>query len=240
MVNLPRELGIEVLIENANDFVWRHALKELLIDRPSQFSIHGPFLYMNLASPNCEMDQVVENYKWTFDYYNTYGARHVVLHPHGQILEPQKEDAETRKARCLENINTIAELALKENVNLLVENLPYAYTVFGQEDYFDLFKQIPSVGSIIDVGHCLIKGWDIPTVLEILGSKIDAFHINDNYGLNQADVHMKVGDGVFDYKEFIKAYKKFCPDARLVLEYLNVTTEEIVENANMISNLLAE
>ena len=27
MVNLPRELGIEVLIENANDFVWRHALK---------------------------------------------------------------------------------------------------------------------------------------------------------------------------------------------------------------------
>ena len=36
------------------------------------------------------MDQVVENYKWTFDYYNTYGARHVYS-PYGQILEPQKK-----------------------------------------------------------------------------------------------------------------------------------------------------
>ncbi len=238
MVNLPRDLGVEVLIENANDYVWRHALNELILDRPSQFSIHGPFLYMNLASPACEMDQVIENYKWTFDYYHRYNARHVVLHPHGQILNPASEDANVRKERCMENISILAELATQQEVNLLVENLPYDYVIFDQEDFIDLFQRINNINAIIDVGHCLIKSWDIPEVLKALGSRIDAFHIDDNYGPNQADLHLKMGDGVLDYHQFLSAYKQYCPNARLVLEYLNVTTEEIVESANQVRKIL--
>lgn len=238
MVKLPRELGIEVLIENANDYVWRHALQELVVDRPSEFTIHGPFLYMNLASIDCEFDQVIENYKWTFNYYNKYGAKHVVLHPHGFISNPQEETNEARKTRCLERINKLAELASQFGVNLLVENMCYPYIVFDQEAYVDIFNQIPSVNSLIDVGHCLIKSWDIPKLLKDLGSRINAFHIDDNYGPNQKDIHLKLGAGVLDYQEFFDAYNLYCPNSRLVLEYLGVSVEEIVNSANLVKTLV--
>jgi len=231
MAKLPRDLGVEALIENANDFVWRRAFEILLNDRPSQFTIHGPFLYMNLAAKDCPFDEVIENYKWTFEYYNKYGAKHVVLHPHGNFGSDYSEDDKSRQSRCLERVNTLAELAHQNHVNLLVENLPYAHHLFDQEEYVDIFRQIPTVNSLIDVGHSLIKGWDVPKLLHDLGPRIDAFHIDDNNGPGTPDSHFKAGDGIWNYKEFFTAYNKYCPNARLVLEYLGVPTDEIVKSA---------
>ena len=240
MKNLPRELGVEALIENANDYVWRHALDELVVDRPSQFTIHGPFLYMDLSAKGCEFDQVLENYRWTFDYYNRYGARHCVLHPHGFIADPDEEPREGRRSRCLERINRLAELAVEHRVNLLVENMCYPYLLFDQAEYVDIFRQIPSVNSLIDVGHSLITQWDVPKLLESLGDRIDAFHIDDNMGPGTPDIHFKLGDGVLDYRELFTAYNQFCPNARLVLEYLGVSTEEIAASAAWIEEIIQE
>ncbi len=79
MQGLDRNLGVEALIENANDHCWRRAFEVLLNDRPSQFTIHGPFLFMDLSSKECKFDEVIENYKWTFDWYNKYDAtRHIM------------------------------------------------------------------------------------------------------------------------------------------------------------------
>ena len=240
MAALPRDLGVEALIENANDNVWYQAFKVLLTDRPSQFTIHGPFLYMNLAAKDCEFDRVIENYKWTFEYYHRYNAKHVVLHPHGNFGEDYSEDHKSRQGRCLERVNALAELAHENKVNLLVENLPYAHHLFDQEEYVDLFRQIPTVKSLIDVGHSLIKQWDVPKLLCDLGDKIDAYHIDDNNGPGTPDSHFKVGDGVWDYKEFFTAYNKYTPNARLVLEYLNVTTDEIAESAAWVRRIAEE
>ncbi len=240
MDKLPRDLGVEALIENANDNVWYQAFKILLKDRPSSFTIHGPFLYMNLAAKDCEFDRVIENYKWTFEYSNRYNAKHVVLHPQGYMLGPDNETAESCRARCLDRINTLGDLAVANNANLLVENLCYPWLVFEQEEYVDLFRQIPTVHSLIDVGHSLIKEWDVPKLLKDLGPRIDAYHIDDNMGPGTPDSHFKLGQGVLDYREFFTAYNKYTPDKRLVIEYLNVSTNEIVESANWIKQLVQE
>ena len=239
MVKLPRHLGIEALIENANDHVWEQAFKELLTDRPSQFTIHGPFLYMNLADKDCDFARIYENYKWTFDFYNRYDGKHVVLHPHGLIENPD-ETTESYQARALDRIARLGDLAQRHDVNLLVENMCYDYCIFEQDDYVDLFKQIPHVNSLVDVGHSLIRNWDVPKLLKDLGPRIDAQDIDDNDGPGHPDIHYKLGDGVLDYKEFFTAYNKYTPDARLVLEYLNVSTEEIVKSAEWICELIEE
>ena len=59
MAKLDRNLGVEALIENANDHCWRRAFEVLLKDRPSQFTIHGPFLYMDLSHKDCKFDEVI-------------------------------------------------------------------------------------------------------------------------------------------------------------------------------------
>ncbi len=237
MIHLPRELGIEVLIENANDYVWKHALKELITDRPSDFTMHGPFLYMNLASKECEFDQVLENYKWAFDYYNQFSAKHCVLHPHGFMSDTQGETNESLKERSLDRIQKLADFASNSGVNLLVENMCYPYIIFDQQAYVEMFNRISNINSIIDIGHALIKSWDIPKLLADLGPRINAFHVDDNYGANQKDIHLKLGDGLFNSPEFFEAYNKYCPNTRLVLEYLGVTTEEIITSAQQVKKL---
>lgn len=235
MQDLDRNLGVEALIENANDHVWRRAFEVLLNNRPSQFTIHGPFLFMDLSHKDCKFDEVIENYKWTFDYSNRYNAKHVVLHPQGYIDNFRDEARESRQGRCLERVNRLAELADEFGANLLVENLCYPEILFEQEEYVNLFRQIPNVKALIDVGHSLIKKWDVPKLLCDLGDKIDAFHIDDNDGV--IDQHVKLGDGILDYNEFFDAYKKYCKGARLVIEYLGVPTSEIEKSAEWIRGL---
>jgi sugar phosphate isomerase/epimerase len=235
MQDLDRNLGVEALIENANDHVWRRAFEVLLKDRPSQFTIHGPFLFMDLSHKDCKFDEVIENYKWTFDYAKKYDAKHVVLHPHGYIDNFRDETRESRKGRCIERVSRLAELGHEFGANLLVENLCYPEILFEQEEYVALFQQIPYIKSLIDVGHSLIKKWDVPKLLQDLGDTIDAFHIDDNDGVT--DQHVRLGDGVLDYKEFFDAYKKYCGRARLVLEYLGVPTAGIEASAEWIRGL---
>lgn len=235
MQELDRNLGVEALIENANDHVWRRAFEILLKDRPSQFTIHGPFLFMDLSHRDCKFDEVIENYKWTFDYAKKYHAKHVVLHPHGYIDHFRDEARESRQARCLERVGRLAELAGTFEANLLVENLCYPEILFEQEEYVDLFRKIPGVKSLIDVGHSLIKKWDMPKLFRDLGEKIDAFHIDDNDGVT--DQHVKLGDGILDYHEFFELYKKYCGNTRLVIEYLGVSTPEIEKSAEWIRGM---
>ena len=235
MQGLDRNLGVEALIENANDHCWRRAFEVLLNDRPSQFTIHGPFLFMDLSSKECKFDEVIENYKWTFDWYNKYDAKHVVLHPQGYIDNFRDESRESRQARSIERVGILGDLAQEFNANLLVENLPYPEVLLNQDEYVDLFRQIPTVKSLVDVGHSLIKGWNVPKLLKDLGHTIDAFHIDDNDGIT--DHHWKVGDGVWDYKEFFDAYKKCCQGSRLVVEYLDVSTKEIEKSAEWLRSL---
>ena len=133
MQGLDRNLGVEALIENANDHCWRRAFEVLLNDRPSQFTIHGPFLFMDLSSKECKFDEVIENYKWTFDWYNKYDAKHVVLHPQGYIDNFCDESRESRQARSIERVGILGDLAQEFNANLLVENLPYPEVLIDQE-----------------------------------------------------------------------------------------------------------
>ena len=237
MQDLRRDLGVEALIENANDHCWRRAFEVLLNDRPSQFTIHGPFLFMDLSSKECKFDEVIENYKWTFEYYNKYNAQHCVLHPHGFIKDYESQSREDRRALCIERIHRLAELAEEYHANLLVENMCYPKILFDQEEYVALFDEIPNVQSLIDVGHALIKKWDFHRLMKDMGHKIDAFHIDDNDGIT--DLHVKLGDGILDSEVFFDAYNRYCKGKRLVIEYLNVPTAEIEESADWIRGMVA-
>ena len=69
-----------------------------------------------------------------------------------------------------------ADWAAREGIRLTVENVGYPLkqnVLFNQEEYIQLIKRLPqSVGALIDTGHAMANGWDIPELVEVLGDRI--------------------------------------------------------------------
>lgn len=239
MAALPPEFGIEIQIEFGTEYYWKTNLAKVMKDRTGELSIHGQFVDIDLGSDNMDEQEIMDYYKWAFDMYNKYDATHFVIHPDGKILAPATpEQVAAMRSRALERIGRLSDLAKQMDVNLLVENLrPRGYgLVFDTEEFIDLFRQLPDVDCLIDTGHMYLSGWDFHRVLSALGSRIKSYHINDNYGVE--DQHLPVGKGCIDWGAFFDDYKKYTPDAEMVLEYKGVTVPDLVASARLIRALL--
>ena len=71
--------------------------------------------------------------------------------------------------------------------------------------------------TLIDIGHVKANGWDLENVIENLKDKIVSYHIHTNDGKH--DQHLSVSEDYDELKSFVKLYKKYTPNADLVLEY---------------------
>ena len=239
MKQLPKEFGIELQIEFGTDYFWKTTVPQLMEGRTGGLSFHGPFVNIDFASKELDEQAVFDCYKWSFDLYNEFGAESIVLHPDGKITKPTPEnEVAAMRGRSLERIAKLSDMAKAQNVNLLVENLrPKGYgMVFDQAEFIDLFRQLPDVGCLIDTGHLRLSDWNFTEVMSALAHKIHAYHINDTYGL--LDEHKPVGQGVIDWMSFFRDYKRFTPNAEMVLEYKGCGVKELVANANLITSML--
>lgn len=234
MAALPPEYGIEIFIEHGNSYLWDHTIPEVLKERFGLFSIHGPFVKINLASPDIDWAGIIENYKWTFEYCRKYNAVHCVLHPNADF--PEGVSRVDAQSLSLERVEYLSRLAMSYGVELLVENMPYRNEVFNQEEFAGLFSQIKTIGFLIDTGHALITQWDMDKLIACLNSRIKAYHIHDNHG--DADKHLKVGEGNINWSGFFANVKRYSPEAVLVLEYNTGPIDEIVKNIEFIKQYL--
>ncbi len=239
LADLPKEFGIEIQIEFGTEYYWKTNLAKVMKDRTGPLSIHGQFVDIDLAAKDLDEQEVFDYYKWAFDMYNRYNAQHFAIHPDGKINAPTApEEVAQMRLRALDRIAKLADIAQAEGVHLLVENLrPKGHgLVFDTEEFIDLFKQIPNVDCLIDTGHMYLSGWDSHHVLSTLGDRIKSYHINDNFGV--LDEHIPVGDGCIDWGDFFDDYKKYTPNAEMVLEYKGTDVADLVASARLIRSLL--
>ena len=239
MKQLPKEFGIELQIEFGTDYFWKTTIPQLMEGRTGGLSFHGPFVNIDFAAKDLDEQAVFDCYKWSFDLYNEFGAESIVLHPDGKLVRPTPEnEVAAMRGRALERIAVLSEMAKKQDVNLLVENLrPKGHgLVFDQAQFIDIFRQLPDVGCLIDTGHLSLSGWSFDAVLSALKDKIYTYHVDDNSGLD--DDHYAVGKGVVDWLAFFKAYKAYTPSAEMILEYKGCTVREIVGNAALIRSFV--
>ena len=90
--------------------------------------------------------------------------------------------------------------------------------MFDQGQFLQLFRDIPDMNCVLDVGHALVTGMDIPTVQRELGSRICAYHLHNNDG--KRDTHARLRDGIMDWASFAQNAARYTPDATGVLEYM--------------------
>lgn len=234
MADIPLEYGVEIFCEYGDDYYWKHQLKGILKDRTGRLSVHGPFCQINLATEDCAFDEVKETFKRAYDMVNQYNAIHCVLHPHGPVPY-EGFDKKGSYQRILERTLELNAMAKVQNVELLVENMPYTDQIMDQEGFLSTFGPEKELKFLIDTGHAILNDWDMIEVLKTLGTRIRAYHMHDNFA--DYDAHLKLGEGPTDWNKFFKGFKRYTPDARLVLEYASGPIPSINENIEYVKKL---
>lgn len=240
LIRLPEDIGVEVYSETGSDFYWNHLLPRLLKDRIGPFSVHGPYQNIDLSSNTLDYEEVKEFYRWTFRLCEKFGSRHCVCHPYAykSITSMSAVEIDTRRELCLNRVVEISREAEKYGVTLLVENMADYDGLFSQEDFLNVFGGVKELRFLIDTGHANIQRWDIDMMFGVLGERILGYHLNDNFG--DADSHLKVFEGTFDWKTFFARAMQITPDAVYVCEYMNTDVEEITESVQKIRQYAAE
>lgn len=234
MAALPPEIGIEVYAEIGCDYHWDLMLPKVLQGRTGLFTVHGPFLNLDLSSPELDYPMIRAFYEWTFRLCQKYHADHCVCHPYGYYPRGKMsaEEIVLREKLSVERVIDLNRLAGEYGVKMLVENMYYKDGLLDQEGFERLFLPVEELNFLIDIGHVNVQNWDVDTMFAHMSSRIKAYHINDNDGSD--DSHIMAFEGIFDWEKFFRYYKQYTPEATMVCEYMNATIEEIMASVDRI------
>lgn len=220
MSDLPGDIGIEIFCEWGSDEYWKKAVPFVMEARTGPLSIHAPFEYIDLSSPDEDEADLFSYLSKPFDLYHALSAESYVVHTNRMLPNDitDKEIALRRKI-AEERLLRLDRIAKDAGVMMLVENLGWGVdgkALFDEESFMGLFRRNSELNCIIDVGHAIIEHFDIESVQKELRSRIKAYHLHNNDGLH--DTHRHLNDGIYDYEKFARNALLYTPDANLVLE----------------------
>lgn len=165
-------------------------------------------------------------------------SRYIVYHYNNcQVTEGNKNALLEITRKNLKKVNQIAE---ENGVQMVIENVgvPSHHNVMlNEQEFIDECRMQPN-NVLIDIGHAWCNGWDLENVIVSLKDKIIAYHIHNNDGYD--DFHQRIHNGTMDFDAFLELYKKYTPDADLVLEYAADVRTDIAGIETDIEELLAK
>lgn len=238
MAKLSPELGIEIFYEWGGETYWELALTRIMDQRTGPFSIHAPYqgdiVEMSLTEKEADMFAYLAQ---PFDLYHRFGGTGYVVHMNAPYpVEPSPFEKAERLKRVEDRLARLNDICQREGVTLLVENLAFGHglkTLCNQQEFLDIFAHNPALNCIIDTGHAVLGGLDIYQIQKTLGSRLAAYHIHDNDGVE--DCHQRVGTGVIDWARFGEGARLYTPQANFVMEYnVGPTPQEYGEDAQKI------
>lgn len=145
------------------------------------------------------------------------GAGIIVIHG-GSV--PYRADYKKNKIENMEYFKPHLELAAKHGVTIAIENLfdendlqkrvRVPRYLADPEDLIDLVDSLhvsyDNVGIVWDFGHANLMNWNQPECLEMIGKRLIATHVQDNYGV--VDDHLLPYLGNVEWEPIMKTLKK--------------------------------
>lgn len=225
----PLGVGVELAIYTEKSPRPQHIpnlLKVVDQFKPYKTLFHGPFMELEATSePDSEAARyMLDSYRIAFDLCKRFHAPEIVMHTNQRSYE----DAEQvhLQGNSIDMILKIGEMAGEAHIALTVENVGFNYkhsVLFPEDDFMELFDKLPEdIGCLIDIGHAILNDWDIPRVIEKLGSRIKSYHIHNNAG--DADTHLPLFYENMKYSkkdivDLFRVMERCTPDANWILEY---------------------
>lgn len=206
--------------------VWAEALK----GHPGSRSLHGPVWDVNLATgryPGLRARSLLI-YRDYLEFAAQLGAGYLVAHTH-ICSAPVFNRSESQKLAA-EALSALTFQGTRFGVKVAVENVGYGNScLFNEEEFCSLFKEIPGIVALLDVGHAHLNGWDIPGVIRKLDRSLGAMHLHDNRGL--LDDHLPLGDGLISWTPIFRAIEDLPSPPGLTLEYDTPFANRILQDA---------
>lgn len=196
---------------------WIKQCKELLEELDMTVSqSHAPFYnVIDPAYPYREEEE--EMVRRSILAAAELGADIIVIHG-GSV--PYRADYKKNKIENMEYFKPHLELAAKHGVTIAIENLfdendlqkrvRVPRYLADPEDLIDLVDSLhasyDNVGIVWDFGHANLMNWNQPECLEMIGKRLIATHVQDNYGV--VDDHLLPYLGNVEWEPIMKTLKK--------------------------------
>ena len=195
------------------------------------FSMHGPFLEMNLGSYLDEIRQVSrERMLSALRLSARLGAEPVVVHPGYSFFRKLKDYDRELRARFIEDLGTIQEEARSLGIRIALENVFMSYFYFQELDEFAAISEaVPGIGVTLDIGHAYIskcaakhpdpEGAIIDDVRRLGVENLFHVHLHNNGG--SRDDHDFV-EGSIDMARVLKGLTDLGYAGKVVIETLDI------------------
>ena len=216
--------------------------------RGCPITLHAPFVESCCAPGSGEYADMMEAFRRAFDWYHRFDATSMVMRTHSRRIPAEQKTFFQQQAEAV--IWEMAELARKEGIRLTVENVGFASKgglLYDQGEFVQLFGRLPGdVGALIDIGHAMVNGWDLPELVRTLGSRIGGVHLHTNDGTS--DGHRPLFTPGMYYTQdqteaLLRTIGRCCPDADLILEYApgaHITPESMGEDVRRVQALVLQ
>lgn len=200
-------------------------------------TFHSPMVDMESTSKKGTEDykKLIGNWENTIKIAQEFKSSHIVFHSNNCFIN--EEERKERQKNCVSNTIYLDKLCKEHGVTLLVETLGIpekGLPLFTEEEFIEFINKY-DLSVIVDIGHMNLNGYNYVNVLKNVGKNVKAYHLHNNDGKN--DTHNRINDGTFDLNVFAFCYKKYTPNADLVIEYIEIpglTADLLLEDLKLL------
>ena len=222
--------GIEFELEKTLDFIENLGIEyaELVHQYPAEFidseilesyslkySIHAPFMDVNIASPQDQSRlNSIAQIKSSIDLANEINAEAVVVHPGLISFLANKYFKKEVYEFANQSIKEIGDYAKNLGVMATIENMPNFESMIYQ-NIADLNQLLVEneMHMTLDIGHANHVGY---APEDMIFDSIKHVHVHDNLG--DDDSHLPLGEGSIDLKYIINTLESKNYDGIYILE----------------------
>ncbi len=239
------DFGAEWSAFTHDDAYWRTLSEEVVPACTAPMTFHGPYVHIEATSPLASPEHawLMESYDKVTDLAAAYGARHVVFHYSQLQFAPEAIPEAQRNAYAV--MRDLTAMARRKGVHLVIENLcrhpEEGQHLFTNDEYFQIFEDIPEAEALIDIGHANVNGLDIERFLALYGPRVRGFHVHNNDGVS--DQHRDYHCGTADIRAIMRWAGRYTEDADIVIEYEpheHLTHGELLEEADELKGWVEE
>ena len=210
------DLGLEYA-ELLHQYPNEEISKDLVNSFNLKYSIHAPFMDVNIASLNNKSRiNSVNQIKESIDLANEIDAEAVVVHP-GLITFLGREFKDEVYRLSNQSIKELGDYGKDLGVNVTIENMP-AFETMIYTNMEDLVKTLNEydMSMTLDIGHAYHVGYKEN---QMYFDCIKHIHAHDNNG--DDDSHLPFGEGSIDLKSIINTFEDKKYDGIYIIEVNN-------------------
>jgi len=203
------------------------ALKSVANSKGLEFTVHAPFVDINIASLNPVLRRVMlKRLEKSIAYSHQLKCKQWVFHS-GWKTGVSEFYPNLDWQLNMRSVRTLLAIAKKYSVEISIENTPepFPFLLKKMQDFALFYSELGSdIGLTLDIAHAHTSRQTLEFI-EKFSDKIVHVHVSDNEG--KYDSHRGIGRGNIDWKAIAEALKRIKYKGLIMLESIEHVEESL-------------